>query len=456
MILLPIGMSFGVIGIVSVFLTAPLGLAATVAWWAILLAVGLGTASAIKRVARRLLPLIMLLKLSMLFPDRAPSRFAVARQAGSVRRLRAHLAEIAHDPEAAAETANAATILALATALQSHDRKTRGHAERVRVYADLLAEELELPKEDRYRLRWAALLHDIGKLTVTSRILNKPGALNEREWEIVRGHPLEGARIAKPLLEWLGPWAGAIAQHHERFGGGGYPAGLEGEQISLAGRIVAVADAYDTMTAVRSYKKPIAVREAREELARCAPAQFEPDMVRAFLSISLPRLMWRTGPLSFLVTVPYLTALQAAGQQGLAAARAAATAAAVAGVTAAAAATGSAHASAAAARGHAHGLAPRPAAVSTQPRPVGPSPAAMFTSFAESSTNGSSLRPNQADHHRGSLDVRPSEKPPKSILRSRSKSAGGREATLGAPTRSTSANRSVAPPEAGDRAPLGS
>lgn len=274
-ILLPIAAAFGATAAVRPFLPSPHGWVRDVAWWGILLFVATAVAMAVERLGRRLVPLIMLLKLSMLFPDRAPSRFAVARHAGSVHKLRARLAEIQADPQAATESASAAAILALATALQTHDRKTRGHAERVRVYTDLLAEELDLSRDDRYRLRWAALLHDIGKLTVNARILNKPRKLNEREWDVIQ-HPAEGARIATPLLEWMGPWANAIEQHHERFGGGGYPAGIEGEEISLAGRIVAVADCYDTMTAARTYKKPMAVRAAREELARCSPSQFRP------------------------------------------------------------------------------------------------------------------------------------------------------------------------------------
>ncbi|HEX9410929.1 MAG TPA: HD domain-containing phosphohydrolase, partial [Actinomycetota bacterium] len=244
-ILLPIAAAFGATAAVRPFLPSPHGWVRDVAWWGILLFVATAVAMAVERLGRRLVPLIMLLKLSMLFPDRAPSRFAVARHAGSVHKLRARLAEIQADPQAATESASAAAILALATALQTHDRKTRGHAERVRVYTDLLAEELDLSRDDRYRLRWAALLHDIGKLTVNARILNKPRKLNEREWDVIQ-HPAEGARIATPLLEWMGPWANAIEQHHERFGGGGYPAGIEGEEISLAGRIVAVADCYDT------------------------------------------------------------------------------------------------------------------------------------------------------------------------------------------------------------------
>jgi HD domain len=291
-----------------------------VAWWVAFLGLGLLTAMLVERVGRRLLPLVMMLKLSMLFPDRAPSRYAVAREAGSVRKLRARLAELNADADPDREAWSSQRILALAVALQSHDRKTRGHSERVRVFTDLLAEEMKIPVEDRDRLRWAALLHDIGKLTVDTGILNKPGTLNGDEWEVIRGHPAEGTRIAGPLLEWLGPWSGAIGEHHERFDGNGYPEGLAEHGISLGGRMVAVADAFDTMTAARSYKKPMAIVAARAELARCANGQFDPTVVRAFLSISLPVLLWKTGPLAFLMQLPFLSRLQQLAQDGVAAA----------------------------------------------------------------------------------------------------------------------------------------
>jgi hypothetical protein len=315
-LLVPIAASLAATALFRRLLPSPHG-----PWWfgwalgilacAVLVAVG------VERAGRRLLPLVTLLKLSMLFPDQAPTRFSIARTAGSVRRLESRLAETRGDSSAREESRTAATILSLSVALQSHDRRTRGHAERVRVFTDLLGEELQLPEGDRYRLRWAALMHDIGKLSISPSILNKPGALDDREWQLMKGHPDEGARIAEPIMGWLGPWGDAIVEHHERFDGAGYPNGLSHGAISLGGRIVSVADSYDTMTAARSYKKPMAVWAARRELADCAGGQFDPEIVRAFLSISLPKLLWRTGPVSLIVQLPFLARLQEVGLSSL-------------------------------------------------------------------------------------------------------------------------------------------
>ncbi len=255
----------------------------------------------VSRLTMRLLPLAVLLKMTMIFPDQAPSRYKVARAAAGVNDLQRRLASPDRDEQEAATL-----MLSLVTALGRHDRRTRGHSERVRLFGDLLATELGLDAAAAGRLRWAALVHDIGKLEVPVAVLAKPGALNAREWGQIRRHPLDGARLAAPLEAWLGPWFAGIEQHHERFDGTGYPRGLSGESICVAGRAIAVVDAFETMTAARSYKSARSMSAARVELARCAGSHFDPVMVRAFLAISLPRLLWSVGPLAFMLNAPFL------------------------------------------------------------------------------------------------------------------------------------------------------
>ena len=256
------------------------------------------------RAARKLLPLAALLKLSLVFPDHAPSRYRTALRTGTVHQLERRVAEIKANGFADDETEAAEQLLELVAALSVHDRITRGHAERVRAYARLIGEELGLPEHDLERLHWSALLHDVGKLFVPGEILNKPGRLTHEEFEVIKQHPGWGAELCEPLRVWLGDWVDAVGQHHEWWDGHGYPNGLVGEDIALAARIVSVADVFDVITSVRSYKRAEGVVEAREELARCAGTQFEPRVVRAFLAVSLGRLRLLMGPLSSLAHLP--------------------------------------------------------------------------------------------------------------------------------------------------------
>lgn len=304
--IVPIGAAVGASALLSRRLPAPEGLSETVLTWVALLVVSTIVLFVVGRLARRLLPLAALLKLSMLFPDHAPKRLAVARRAGSIRNLEKRLATartagLNDEPAQAAEK-----ILTLVGALHAHDRRTRGHSERVRMFVDLLAEELKLPAADRDRLRWAALLHDIGKLDIDPEVLNKPDKLDADQWKVIHDHPAAGARLARPLRSFLGPWSLAIDQHHERWDGAGYPAGLTGEQMSLGARIVGVADGFEVMTGVRPYKQPMSVAAAREELTRHSGTQFDPAVVRAFLNVSIGRVRWGVGPLCWIAQVPFV------------------------------------------------------------------------------------------------------------------------------------------------------
>ena len=294
----------------SRLIPSPHALPGRIAWLVGMLATSTAVLFATERLAKRLLPLAALLKLSLVFPDHVPSRFSVALRTGTTRQLAKRLQDTVVEPTT---RAGATELLALVAALNHHDPLTRGHSERVRALSDLLAEELQMPAEDREKVRWAALLHDIGKLRVPGEILRKPGKPTADEWTLLKTHPAEGLELIRgPLADWLGDWARAIGEHHEQFDGSGYPAGLSGTDISYAGRLVAVADVFDVITATRSYKKAMTIQEARLEITRCAGSQFDPDMVRAFLQISIGDLRKAMGPLSWIAQLSIFGRLAAA------------------------------------------------------------------------------------------------------------------------------------------------
>ena len=301
---IPVVCSVGAAALVGHLWAPAGGLGSALGRWVAILGISTLVFFGCERLTRRALPLTVLLKMGMVFPGRAPRRLSVARRSWTTRDLSRRIDEARHQGITDEPTVAAEQIVALAATLSAHDRRTRGHAERVRAFTDLIAEELRLPEDDRDRLRWSALLHDVGKLTVHTDILNKPGALSDPEWEQMRRHPLEGAKLTAPLAGWLGPWANTIAEHHERFDGLGYPFGLAGQEISTGGRIVAVADCYDTMTSLRSYKKPMPTEAARAELAACSGAQFDPIIVRAFLAVSVSRLH-ALAPLTWIASLPF-------------------------------------------------------------------------------------------------------------------------------------------------------
>jgi putative nucleotidyltransferase with HDIG domain len=322
--LLPVGLSILAATIVAHVLAPPHGTAWTIEWWVIVLGTPLIVLAVADRFARRLIPLALLLKMTLVFPDQAPKRMAVARKAGSTRDLARRVQDAKDHGLRDAPVVAAEKILILAGALNVHDRQTRGHSERVRMYTDLIADEMNLPQADRDRLRWSALLHDIGKVAVHPDILNKPGELDEHEWEQIKNHPLEGAKLTAPLSGWLGQWADTMAEHHEKYDGSGYPKGLVGQQISLGARIVAVADAYDVMTAIRSYKPAMTPQAARAELLACAGTHFDPTVVRAFLDVSIGRIRAAAGPVAWLGSLPFVGNVPTLAQVGVAAVRTAA------------------------------------------------------------------------------------------------------------------------------------
>jgi len=171
----------------------------------------------------------------------------------------------------------------LAECVERQDPYTRDHCEQVSQYARLAAVRLALTDDEKHVAGCAALLHDVGKIGVRQSVLNKPGPLLPEERAHVERHVWIGYEMLNEIPE-LHPVAEAVLYHHERFDGSGYPAGLAGEQIPVASRIVAVVDAYCAMLDRRSYKEPYSPRRARAELLRCAGTQFDPVIVRAVLA----------------------------------------------------------------------------------------------------------------------------------------------------------------------------
>ena len=178
------------------------------------------------------------------------------------------------------------TIYALAATVDAKDHYTYGHSKKVARYATDIAEALGYPQERVATLRAAALLHDIGKIGVSDRLLTKTGPLTPEDWEPIHAHPKLGVAILKHV-ETLSGCLAAIQYHHERYNGSGYPAGLKGENIPLDARIMAVADSYDAMTSLRPYRDgKLSHEQAVVELKRCAGAQFDSKIVDIFVSLS--------------------------------------------------------------------------------------------------------------------------------------------------------------------------
>ncbi len=186
--------------------------------------------------------------------------------------------------------AHQATIRALVQAVDIKDGYTRGHSERVGQASVMIARELGMTDERVELVRFAGILHDVGKLGVPTRLLRKDGPLTPEERRIVELHPEYGHEMVRGI-GFLGEARSAILHHHERLDGSGYPYGLAGDRIPEPARIVAVADAFDAMTSTRSYRRARPVAAALAELGRCAGTQFDPVMVGALVR-ALERHGW--------------------------------------------------------------------------------------------------------------------------------------------------------------------
>lgn len=174
------------------------------------------------------------------------------------------------------------SIRALAEAIDAKDPYTRGHSERVATYSAIVAQEMGLPEEEVERIRLSALLHDVGKIGVDDRIIRKPTALTEEEFEAMKTHPIKGAAIMSAIPQ-LADVIPGMKYHHEKWGGGGYPEGLKGEDIPLQARIVTVADTFDAMTTTRPYQKAMEIDYVVERIKQFARVRFEPSVVEAFV-----------------------------------------------------------------------------------------------------------------------------------------------------------------------------
>jgi len=183
-------------------------------------------------------------------------------------------------------------ITSLAYALEAKDKYTSGHSQRVANVSVAIAKELDLPQESIERIRLAGLVHDIGKIGVREFVLNKPGRLTDEEFQHIQDHPEIGEHILAPIADDE-EILRMVRNHHERYDGTGYPDRLEGDQIPLCARILAVSDAYEAMTSERPYRKAMSDKTACSEMERGKGTQFDPWVADAFLkstSIKKPSL----------------------------------------------------------------------------------------------------------------------------------------------------------------------
>jgi len=186
--------------------------------------------------------------------------------------------------EANTRAGGLSAVYALAAAVDAKDHYTYGHSRKVNTYAVALAEAIGLPPDEVSRMSTAALLHDIGKIGVPDRILNKKGKLSVEEWEAIKSHPKLGANIIANVPD-LVPCVGSILYHHERWDGTGYPEGLKGKAIPLDARILAIADAFAAMTSARPYRDAFCDDKVVQKLRHGAGTQFDPELVEVFIGL---------------------------------------------------------------------------------------------------------------------------------------------------------------------------
>jgi len=185
------------------------------------------------------------------------------------------------------------SLKALTSSIDAKDQYTRGHSERVAIIshwlAERIAEEEPFEEEQIHRIYLTGLLHDIGKIGVDESVLRKNGKLTSEEWECIQRHPTIGAGILRDIKQMQDIVPGVLC-HHERIDGKGYPEGLMGQDIPLAGRIVGLADSFDAMTSKRVYRNAMTIEHALEEIRKGLGTQFDEDIGRVFLNSDINRL----------------------------------------------------------------------------------------------------------------------------------------------------------------------
>ena len=177
------------------------------------------------------------------------------------------------------------TAMLLGDVVEADDAYTGSHSRGVVELSLAVSDRLGLSYEQRRNVEFAALLHDVGKISVPNEIINKPGPLDDAEWEVMRRHTIEGERMLKRIGGVLAEVGTIVRASHEDFDGSGYPDGLAGEEIPVEARIVTACDAFSAMTTTRSYRKAMGTEAAIEELRRCAGSQFDPEVAAALVEL---------------------------------------------------------------------------------------------------------------------------------------------------------------------------
>src|SRR5579871_4418104 len=215
------------------------------------------------------------------------SRTEIGELAQTFNQMSEELEHFVEDLKRAAEENRAlfmGSIQMLAGAVDEKDPYTRGHSDRVTRYSLLIAKEMNLPVSFMETLQISAQLHDVGKIGIEDRILKKPGALTEEEFEVMKTHTTKGANILRPVTQ-LAEMLPGIELHHEALDGGGYPYGLQGDQIPLLARVIAVADTFDALTTNRPYQQAHTPEQALQIIRNLAGKRLDPDAVAALLAV---------------------------------------------------------------------------------------------------------------------------------------------------------------------------